>query len=172
MANRSKIKLEIRVRNNDGKYIFCAPVFAANGRLRPLWASLSGNHETHPEGTYYLRYTDDSGKRVYEPVGKNANAAVKIMRSRQLARAGAKVDLQVVDPGSVHMHIDDAVAVYLAWVAISRSQRTQNEFNLLLPSSGRFAARFIWIRFQRKTYCSMLHGCGNRTLLPEPWQTG
>ena len=29
--------------------------------------------------------------------------------------------------------IDDAISLYLTRVAISRSQRTQNEFNLFLP---------------------------------------
>jgi hypothetical protein len=81
-------------------------VFAADGRLGTPWACIAGNHETHLEGTYYLRYTDDSASASDEPVGNNADGAVKMMHSRQIARAGERaVGLQVVDPWQyAHAH--------------------------------------------------------------------
>lgn len=132
LANRSKFKLEIRIRNSRGERVYCAPVTAANGRLKSMAALVNGKPETHPEGTYYLRYTSESGKRVYERLGKDSIEALNIMHRRELARASTAAGLQVVEPAGP-VRIDDAIARYLTRVAISRSERTKNEFNLFLP---------------------------------------
>ncbi len=132
MANRAKFKLEIRIRNKHGKRVYCAPVYTANGRLKPMFAILDGNAELHREGIYYLRYTSEEGKRVYERIGTDSTEALNTLRRRELAKASTEAGLQVVEPvGPVR--IDDAIARYLTRVAISRSERTQNEFNLFLP---------------------------------------
>lgn len=54
------------------------------------------------------------------------------MHRRELARASTAAGLQVVEPAGP-VRIDDAIARYLTRVAISRSERTRNEFNLFLP---------------------------------------
>jgi integrase/recombinase XerD len=133
MADRGKFKLEIRIRNKKGKYAFHAPVHSANGRLKPSVALVEEKQEFHQEGVYYLRYTNGGGKRVYERLCSDATEALNVLRRRQLAKAGVAAGLQVVEPGESRVRIDDAIALYLTRVAISRSQRTQNEFNLFLP---------------------------------------
>lgn len=132
MANRSKFKLEIRIRNRRGQRVYCAPVFAANGRLKPMAAMVNGKPEAHPEGIYYLRYTSEAGKRVYERLGRDSIEALNIMHRRELARASKASGLEVLEPAAP-VRIDDAIAKYLTRVAISRSERTKNEFNLFLP---------------------------------------
>jgi site-specific recombinase XerD len=133
VANRGKIKLEIRIKNSTGCSAFHAPVMASNGKLKPFGAMVNGKQEMHPEGVYHLRYTNEHGKRVYERVGKDASEALNLLRRRQLGRESLAVGLRVVDPTGNRTRIDDAISLYLTRVAISRSQRTQNEFNLFLP---------------------------------------
>lgn len=132
MANRAKFKLEIRIRNKHGKRVYCAPVHAANGRLKPLHAIVGGEDQLHREGVYYLRYTSEAGKRVYERLGTDSREALNTLRRRELAKASTEAGLQVVEPTDP-VRIDDAIARYLTRVAISRSERTKNEFNLFLP---------------------------------------
>ena len=59
----------------DGKRPFVNPVYAANGRLRPLYALVAGKAEHHPEGAYHLRYAEND-KRIWESVGRDPNAAI------------------------------------------------------------------------------------------------
>jgi len=60
MADRGKFKLEIRIRNKKGKYAFHTPVYAANGKLKPSVALVSGKQEFHQEGIYDLRCTSNA----------------------------------------------------------------------------------------------------------------
>jgi integrase/recombinase XerD len=124
VANRGKIKLEIRIKNSAGRYAFHAPVLSTNG---------NGKHEVHLEGVYHLRYTNEQGKRVYERIGKDSAEALNLLRRRQLGRESQAAGLKLVDPTDSRTRIDLAISLYLTRVAISRSQRTQNEFNLFLP---------------------------------------
>jgi integrase/recombinase XerD len=132
VANRGKIKLEIRIKNSAGRYAFHTAVVSSNGKLKPFAAMVNGNQEVHPEGVYHLRYTNENGKRVYERVGKDASEALNLLRRRQLGRESLAAGLKVVDPTGNRTRIDDAISLYLTRVAISRSPKTQNEFNLFL----------------------------------------
>jgi len=49
-----KVHLYIRVRLSNGTRQYLDPVYAANGKLRPLYALVAGNPEHHPEGVYPL----------------------------------------------------------------------------------------------------------------------
>jgi integrase/recombinase XerD len=50
-----KVHLYIRVRLSDGNRQYVDPVYAANGKLKPLYAVVDGKPEHHPEGVYHLR---------------------------------------------------------------------------------------------------------------------
>jgi hypothetical protein len=63
-----KVRIKIRVRLADGAYPFLNPVFSANGKLKPQYAIVNGNAEHHPEGCYFLRHVNASGKRIWERV--------------------------------------------------------------------------------------------------------
>jgi hypothetical protein len=84
VANRGKTKLEIRIKNAGGGYAFHAPVLPNNGKLKTFGAVVNGKQEVHPEGVYYLRYTNEQGKRVYERIGKDPSEALNLLRRRQL----------------------------------------------------------------------------------------
>lgn len=63
-----KVSLKIRIKTTDGTRRYATPVFAANGRLKPLFAIVGGKPELHAEGVYNLRYRRE-GRRIWEPVG-------------------------------------------------------------------------------------------------------
>ena len=52
------VRRKIRVRLQNGSYPFVDPVYASNGKLKPLYAVVGGREERHPEGVYYLRYAN------------------------------------------------------------------------------------------------------------------
>ena len=64
---RVKVRLSLRVRLPNGKRLFVAPVYAASGKLKPLYAIVSGKPEHHPEGVYHLRYLSISSSSSRKP---------------------------------------------------------------------------------------------------------
>ena len=60
-----KVTLYLRITTAEGKRKMCKPVYAARGRLKPLYAvDAKGNGlGHHPEGEYYLLYAAN-GKRA------------------------------------------------------------------------------------------------------------
>ena len=65
-------RLYIRVRLEDGSRPYLDPIFAKNGKLKPLHAVIDGKPVHRPDGVYYIRYLR-SKKRVFERVGTDAN---------------------------------------------------------------------------------------------------
>jgi integrase/recombinase XerD len=76
------VRLKIRVRLSDGSRPFLDPVLSTNGKLKPLYAVVSGKPEHHPEGVYFLRYLKD-GKRLWETVGADPTFALDEKRRRE-----------------------------------------------------------------------------------------
>jgi integrase/recombinase XerD len=77
-----KVRLYIRVRLPDGCDAFVDPVWNRNRTLRAGYALIDGHPESHPEGSYYLRFLRD-GKRVWQPVGPDADAAIVALRNQE-----------------------------------------------------------------------------------------
>jgi len=51
-----KVRLYIRVRRRDGRYVYRDPVWNRNRTLRAGYTLVGGQPEVHPEGIYYLRF--------------------------------------------------------------------------------------------------------------------
>jgi len=65
----------IPVRLSGGSPQYVDPVYAANGKLKPLYAVVDRKPEHHSEGVHYLRYLEN-GNRVWESVGSDAPSAL------------------------------------------------------------------------------------------------
>ena len=72
----AKVTLYLRFETSRGERSFARPV-ASNGKPltdtgipKPLYAFVNGRAEHHPEGQYFLRYTQN-GKRMWENVGSD-----------------------------------------------------------------------------------------------------
>jgi integrase len=63
------------VRLKNGRWRYCKPALAKNGKIRPDWVIVKGKAEHHPEGNFYLhRY--DGDREIWKRVGLNAQDAV------------------------------------------------------------------------------------------------
>ena len=111
MANK-KVTLYIRIKH-EGKRIPCKPVYAAKGRLKPLYAE---GHGHHPEGEYYLRYVV-GGKPKWEAVGNDAYVALDRLTERQdqlrkWVREGPILEL-VSEVPAARVTVESAISMYL-----------------------------------------------------------
>jgi hypothetical protein len=50
------VRLKLRVRLPDGCRPYLDPVYSANNKLKPRYASVGGKPVHFPEGVYHLRY--------------------------------------------------------------------------------------------------------------------
>jgi integrase/recombinase XerD len=128
------VKILIRIRTTDGKRSYKRPVFASNGKLKPLFALVDGKPKYHPEGVYCLRYSK-SGKRIWEEVGKDAGKAITEKLKREGIIRAQTLGIEVVEASkdSRKPKLRDAICEYLGRVEISRSRKTYGEFARMLP---------------------------------------
>lgn len=132
MANKTAT-LYINIKK-DGKWKFCPVSEASNGRLEPGYARVNGRREYHEEGTYYVRWYEGSKPR-FENVGKDPTfaAAQRLRREALLNGEHSKTLEALADPSKKRLTLADAIAAYIVRVRVSRSDKTQNEFELMLP---------------------------------------
>jgi len=126
-----KVLLYIRVKLPDGSSPFVKPIRSANTQLKPLYATVNGVKEHHPEGVYYLRYLKGK-KRVWEPVGSDAPMALLIQRQRETGLTAQKAGVQIVEPVLTGRDLGSAIDEYLANVAVSKSAKTLVQYGYLL----------------------------------------
>ncbi len=63
------------VRLKNGRWRYCKPALAKNGKIRPDWVIVKGKAEHHPEGNFYVhRY--DNGREIWRKIGESAQEAV------------------------------------------------------------------------------------------------
>ena len=77
-----KVRVYVRAKLPNGSRPFLDPVYAGNQKLKPGWAVLRGQPQYFEEAVYYLRYLKN-GKRVYEPIGDDAQEALHEQDKRQ-----------------------------------------------------------------------------------------
>lgn len=92
-----KVRLHIRVITADGRSVFAKPVWNKNRTLRAGYAEVDSNH--HPEGVYYLRLLRD-GKRVWEAVGREPDAAIVALRRTEHELQATSLGLTVITTSS------------------------------------------------------------------------
>jgi integrase/recombinase XerD len=126
-----QVRLYIRVRLASGKRIYANPAYAANGRIKPLYAVIADQLEHHPEGVYHLRYVK-GGKRVWEPVGTDAYAAITAQIKREKALAAKAAGVAVLEDdapsGSTGRDLGEAIVEYLSEVKHARAKSTYNAY--------------------------------------------
>lgn len=145
-----KVRLYIRVRLPDGRDSFLDPVWNRNRTLRTGYALVSGAPEHHPEGIYYLRFLRN-GKRVWEAVGADADAAIAVLRNKEhdlqsisLGRSAPQVNPEPQDPPpstAVSTSLEDAIKAYLDEVRRFRSAKTIAACQHMLTLFGFLASR-------------------------------
>ena len=119
-------KASIYLRSGASYY---QPIFAANGKLRPGFATVNGVPQHVRDGIYSLRY-QLHGKRKWDPVGADAQLALtkKIQRERILAAqaAGGLVTDQVAEitKPSESTSLEAQLSEYLKEIKDHKSRQT------------------------------------------------
>ena len=144
-----KIRLYIRIRTADGRSFFADPVWNKNRTLKAGYAAPDSNH--HPEGIYYLRFLLN-GKRVWQAIGKQPDAAIAALRKKEVELQSASLGIPVSTlqipvskaESAPRTLLQDAIKVYLNDLQRFRAPGTVAGAKPMLRSfGGRFAGRFI-----------------------------
>lgn len=154
------VRLKIRVRLEDGSYPFLEPVFAANGKIKPLYALVEGAPKHHPEGCYYLRYLRD-GKRLWESIGTDAHLAVAAKQRRDGIIAAESTGVSFVAPRAAdqQLHLgaassepskDQAVAAYLQETMQYKARRTYIAYKAALESFSKSCNKLYLSQIDRR----------------------
>ena len=135
-----KVRLYLRIRLANGNRQFIDPVYAANGKLKPLYALVDGNAEHHPEGVYYLRYLKH-GKRVWEYVGTDAPSAMTARLKRERILAAQAAGVEIPDENKAQQQsgrdLNESIVEYLGEVKIGKSHKTYLAYGMTLREFAR-----------------------------------
>ena len=82
---------------------------------------------------YYLRYTDEKGRRRYDSLGGDPVEASTRHRRWNLLKASLTAGLDVIDNTGSRASIADALDEYLILSKMYRGRRTHGEYALVLP---------------------------------------
>lgn len=119
-----QVNITKRIDTPEGKR-YCSVVVGPNGRIKPDWVMIDDRPEKHPEGAYYLDWTED-GKRTRISVGSDATAAYnsRVRKQRELdALASGLVVSNPIDDDS-RLRIRPAVDDFLEEIQLSRQRKT------------------------------------------------
>ncbi len=121
-----EVNITKRIDTPDGRR-FCRVVFTPNGRIKPDWVEVDERLEKHPEGAYYLDWTED-GQRRRMAVGSDATAAYNSLKKKQSELDAIERGLVVTDPveeeGSTRLPLRAAKADFLEDIQLSRQRKT------------------------------------------------
>jgi hypothetical protein len=118
------VKVYCRIAQPDGSYPYKPAVYGKNHQISAGYALVDKKPQHHPEAVYYLRFSDASGKQVWERVGTDdtlvgdaRNRRVIALKAAASARAkGLPVPVPVPEPtvDSTGNSLADAITKYLA----------------------------------------------------------
>jgi integrase len=117
------VNLTKRILTPQGKR-FCPVVQAANGRIKPDWVVVGGAEERHPEGNYFIDWTE-KGKRHRVSVGKSASQAVARQLRKEAELKAISHGIEVVSTDETkRQKIDDAIGLFLEETKLTKKPKT------------------------------------------------
>jgi integrase/recombinase XerD len=126
-----EVNLTKRIRLADGSTRFCPAVLAANGRVKPDYVLVDGKPEHHPEGRYYVDWTDGE-RRVRRSVGTDANAASAARHRQEQVLASKAAGIQIIEPLGTSKSLVASVAIYLDEIASTKKPKTHAAYKTAL----------------------------------------
>jgi integrase/recombinase XerD len=125
-----EVNLTKRIRLADGSTRFAPVVLAANGRVKPDHVLVDGKREHHPEGRYYLDWTEGN-KRVRKSVGRDASKAASERHRKEQFFAAKAAGIQVVETSNGERLLA-AVTVYLDEIKSTKKPKTHAAYKTAL----------------------------------------
>ena len=92
------VAVMLRVKEGYGNQPYYPAIVAANGTIKPFYARIGGKPVFRPDGAYYLRYRDRTGKRHYQFAGTDPKLARVMQLQRQHVIAGEEMGLPALEP--------------------------------------------------------------------------
>jgi integrase len=137
----NSVNLTKRVNTSAGLR-YCPVVETGNGRIKPDYVLVDGSAERHPEGSYYLDWTE-AGKRRRSSVGTDPTEALTQKRRQEHLLAlglseGAK-NSSGSSTGSVTLA--EAIKTYLKDVSVLRKPATHDGYASDLRIFGDFCSK-------------------------------
>ena len=119
-----QVNITKRIDTPEGKR-YCPVVVGPNGRIKPDSVMVDGRQEKHPEGAYYLDWTED-GKRNRVSVGTDATVACNCRTRKQRELDALASGLIVSNPleDDSRLRISAAVEDFLEEMQLSRQRKT------------------------------------------------
>jgi integrase/recombinase XerD len=125
-----EVNLTKRIRLADGSTRFAPIVLAANGRVKPDYVLVDGKREHHPEGRYYLDWTEGD-KRIRKSVGKDPSKAAAERHRKEQFFAAKAAGVQVVETSN-SARLLAAVTVYLDEIKSTKKSKTHAAYKTAL----------------------------------------
>ena len=120
-----------RIRLSDGSTRFAPVVLAANGRVKPDYVVVDGKPEHHPEGRYYVDWTEGN-RRVRRSVGTDANSAAAARHRQEQVLASRAAGIQIIEPCATGTSLTSAVVVYLDDIKSTKKGKTHAAYKTAL----------------------------------------
>ena len=115
----TKVNLTKRI---DGDR-YCPVVVAANGRIKPDYVIVNGVAEHHPEGAYYIDWTDGHNKRRRLSAGKSAASALAQKLRKEAELEAQAHGIQLVVEGKARS-VEEAAGAYLEEIRLAKKHKT------------------------------------------------
>ena len=131
MANtKSKeVNLTKRVQTTKGLR-YCQVVLSANGRVKPDWVIVNGQHQHHPDGAYYLEWRQN-GRRVRLSAGDDAQDAAAQRQRKEAELNDANNGISII-PENGHHSLAGTVADYLEEIELTKKKKTHAAYSTAL----------------------------------------
>ena len=126
-----EVNLTKRVLTSSGMR-YCPVVVSPNGRIKPDLVIVSGQHEKHPEGAYYLEWREN-GRRVRLSVGKDAQDAAACQQRKQAELNAINNGVAVVpENGNGHKSVATAVSEFIEETRLTKKPKTLHAYTTAL----------------------------------------
>ena len=119
-----QVNITKRIDTPEGRR-FCPAILGAGGRVKPDWVMVNDRQERHPEGAYYLDWTEDGNRRRIA-VGTDATAACNCRNRKQSELEAIAQGLEVTNPieDDSGLRLRSAVEDFLEDIQLSRQRKT------------------------------------------------
>lgn len=144
--------------------------------MKPLYAAVGGKPGHHPDGTYYLRYTDD-GKPVFRAIGNDPQLAMieKLKTERALSARAVGVMVEGIRTEGKRTPLTEAIEEYLLEIGAHKSKKTYDAYSLHSRCGSSFSRlRINMSRSSQATAPQCSHSsltCGTTVMRPAPSRT-
>src|SRR5215472_17562494 len=126
------------------RWVLATALFDSRGRIRPDHVRVKEKDETHPEGSYFIEWSDQ-GRLCKQAVGPDAQQAADKARIKEAQltaeRTGIIAPASKPEPKPERTALTSALDEYVEYVRYHRSLRTYRTYRPILQSFKDFCTK-------------------------------